>query len=127
MKWHVFEVMHRGAFCAQPDNTLSELVNELQSRKISAAPVVDREEKLVGVVSLRDVALARPDQLVKEVMSTPAITVDQAATMPTVLKMFEKHKVHRLVVTHQDRVLGVLSLVDLLGPLAEAYVYPNFS
>ncbi len=126
MKWHVFEIMTRGAYCTTPDTTLEELFKELEAQGLTAAPVLDSERKLTGVVSMRDLALARPDQTVKEVMTSPARVIDQAATIQTVLKAFQKSGVHRLVVTHNDNVLGIVSLVDLLGPLTEAYGYPNF-
>lgn len=126
MKWHTFEVMSRGPYCVTSQTELSELLKELNARKISAAPVLGEEGSVLGLVSLRDLALANPEQTVAEVMSTPAIIIDQAATIPVVLNAFVKHKVHRLVVTHNDRVLGIVSLTDLLGPLIEAYGYPNF-
>lgn len=126
MKWHTFEVMSRGPYCVTPQTKLKELLGELNERKISAAPVLGENESVLGLVSLRDLALADPEQTVAEVMSGPAIVIDQAATIPVVLNAFQKHKVHRLVVTHNDRVLGIVSLTDLLGPLIEAYGYPNF-
>lgn len=127
MKWHTFEVMTPGPYCAKPETKLDELVREFNQRGISAAPVISSSGTLQGVVSLRNVALKGPEQTVSEVMTSPAITIDHSATIPYVLNAFKKHRVHRLVVTHGDSVLGVVSLIDLIGPLIEAYGYPNFS
>ncbi len=126
MKWHVYEVMTQGVYCTTPDTTLEVLVKELKEKAISAAPVVNDKGSLTGFVSLKDLALARPEQHVREFVRSPVYTIDQAATMPMVINAFRKHKVHHLVVVHQDQVLGIVSLVDMLGPMLENYGNPNF-
>ena len=126
MKWHTYEVMTPGPYCVRPETTLEETVRQFQIKNISAAPVLNSDDEIIGLISLRDVALAKPEQLVKEVMSTPAVCIDHAATMPTVLQRFKSNKMHRLVVVHNERPIGIISLVDLLEPLIEAYGFPNF-
>lgn len=126
MKWHTYEIMTPGPYCVSPTTPLEEVVRNFQIKNISAAPVLDSGGEIIGLISLRDVALARPEQLVKEVMSSPAVVIDHAATIPTVLNTFKSNKMHRLVVVHNQRPIGIVSLVDLLEPMIEAYGYPNF-
>ena len=47
-------IMGCPAICAREDMTVAELMDLLQDRQISGVPVVDAEERLVGVVSITD-------------------------------------------------------------------------
>lgn len=124
--------MTRGVYCATPDLSLRELTRELVTRKATGAPVVDEQGFLVGVISFSDVAVdgafgekSLGERKVEEVMSRRVVTIDQAAPLMTAVQKFQKHRVHRLVVTHNDRVVGVLSPIDLLGAILERTGYPT--
>jgi len=58
------DVMHKEIWTVSPDMAIADLGLELARRGISGAPVVDRHGKVLGVVSLHDVAAA-PDRTVR--------------------------------------------------------------
>lgn len=123
-KWHVYEVMTQGAYCATPDMSLKELTAELVARRIHGAPVTNKEGILVGVVSLTDVAACLLQEYdskrtVKSLMSKRVFKIDHAANLVSAAKKFKESKVHRLIVTHNERVVGVLSATDLIDPFLE--------
>jgi predicted transcriptional regulator len=123
-KWHVFEVMTKGAFCARPEMTLEELTLELIERQIHGAPVIDEDDKLVGVISLTDVAASLLNKTgakktVHSVMSLRVFRIDQSANLVTAAREFKKRGVHRLIATHNDKVVGILSATDLIDPFLE--------
>jgi CBS domain-containing protein len=54
------------------------------------------------------------------VMTSPALTIDAAATVSEAAGAMEQHQVHRLVVVDPEgRPTGVLSTLDLVRQLAE--------
>ena len=130
-KWNAFEFMTRDVYCARPEMTLRELTRELVLHKVTGAPVVDEEKRLVGVVSLTDVAVDATQQAdasartVQEIMQRHVISVSVGAGLTTVVDLFKTHRVHRLIVTHDDRVCGVLSPLDLLDAILERVGYPQ--
>lgn len=58
----VREVMSRDVITVRDDMTLQEVATFLTENQISGAPVEDAERRLVGVVSLSDVARATSEQ-----------------------------------------------------------------
>ena len=125
--FHVFELMTRCPYCATPETSIAELVSQLVSRRATAAPVVDADEKLVGLISLVDVAVAlleKTPQRVGELMQRRVHAVEHSATLTSAAEMMRSQRVHRLVVTDQDYVVGVLSCLDLLTAVKEVTGFP---
>lgn len=55
------DVMSANVHCAREDDDVDEVLNEMAERQIRRLPVVDADEKLVGIVSLGDIAAKNPD------------------------------------------------------------------
>lgn len=126
-RWHAFEFMTRHPYCVKQDTPLSEVTREMVERRITGAPVLGEHEELVGIVTFADIAvhtLRTPAGTVRDVMQRRVYTVDQAATLTTVVSELQSHRVHRLVVTDHGRVVGIISALDLLGAILERTGYP---
>ena len=124
--FHVFELMTHHPYCAAPDTSIPELIRELVSRRATAAPVIDGEEKLVGLISLVDVAVASLEgtaHTVGDLMQRRVFSIEHSATLTSAAELMSTHRVHRLVVTNQERVAGILSCLDLLPSVKEATGY----
>lgn len=123
--------MTRRVYCAKPNTTLAELTRELTQLRASGAPVVNDDGLLVGFISLTDVAQAAVEgdaiksRPVSDLMRRRVFDIDQAATVVTAVQKFKEYRVHRLVVTCNDRVVGILSLIDLMDAILERTGYPG--
>lgn len=53
----VKDVMSESAWCASVDNTVDEVVDAMGKYKVRRMPVLDADNKLVGIVSIGDVAV----------------------------------------------------------------------
>lgn len=87
----------------------------------------DSDEKLFGLISLVDVAangLQRTARKVGDLMQRRVFSVEHSATLASAATMMSQHRVHRLVVTDQDRAAGVLSCLDLLPTIQEVTGFP---
>jgi len=73
------EVMSADAFCCYEDQTLVEVMQQMQDAQIRRLPVVDRARRLVGIVSLGDLAIkaGTPDA---ELAETLAVISDPEGT-----------------------------------------------
>ena len=102
----------------------------MSDRRVSGLPVVDREGRLVGVVSQTDIVRAHaagqslsswPGLAVRHLMTSPALTIRVDESLIDAARRMEERHVHRLVVISADgeHPVGVLSTLDLVGTLAD--------
>ena len=134
----VEDVMTREVMCAHEDTPYKELVKLLAAWRVSAVPVVDDRRHVLGVVSEADLLVkqqkpARPGirllsarhrrearakaraTVAAELMSRPAVTIGQRATLTEAARRLHAAGVKRLpVVDPVGRLVGIISRVDLL-------------
>lgn len=117
-------------YCARPETTLRELTRRLVEHRATAAPVVNEQDELVGLVALADVAVDAvthdnaAERRVGDIMQRRVFTIDYSATLHSAVAELMERRVHRLVVTEHDRVVGVVSCLDLLQSVLEQVGYP---
>jgi CBS domain-containing protein len=63
------DVMSSHVRCAREDDDLDRVLSEMAQAQIRRMPVVDENEKLVGIVTLGDIAAKNPDDEVDVAMS----------------------------------------------------------
>jgi CBS domain-containing protein len=104
--------------------------------RIRHMPVLDDDQRLVGILSQRDLfrgALARAlgygthaqqmllgQLVVKEVMTTSPITIGPDASITEAAGLMIRHKIGCLIVMEGDRVVGVLTESDFVSAMAES-------
>jgi CBS domain-containing protein len=122
----VATLMHsRPAFCST-EATLTIVASKMRDVNGGFVPIVDEANRVVGIVTARDLVLAlsaedkRPSEIqAAQVMSTPPITCHLADSVDRALQRMATLRVRRLVVVDDAGVLkGVLSLRDLV-PVAQ--------
>lgn len=115
------DLMSHDVIAVDPDMTVQELAAFLTDRQITGAPVIDPGGRLVGVVSETDIAEADLEQagaqLVREIMTPTAYTVPHDTTASEVARTMVTGRIHRLLVTRQGRVVGILTTLDVLKAL----------
>ena len=82
--------------------------------------VVDRDRKLAGVVSLRQLISAPPAKLISEIMDPNVITVPAGTDQEECAHMLDEQGLLALPVVDQDNVLlGVITVDDLIDVITE--------
>lgn len=82
--------------------------------------VVDAEERLLGVVSFRDLIVAAPDKLVKDVMRTEVISAREDLDQEALSKLFMRHHLLMMpIVDAAGRIKGVVSVNDIVDVVQE--------
>ena len=105
-----------------PDNTVLDALHLLAERNIGVLPVVDADEKLVGIFSERDYArrvilLGRTskDTQISEVMTENVYTVGPEDEIEDCMKIVVERGFRHLPVVDEDVLVGVVSANDLLA------------
>ncbi|MEU2999292.1 CBS domain-containing protein [Streptomyces sp. NPDC006995] len=120
----VGEVMARDVVQAGPTTSFKEVVRLLDHHRINGLPVVDTDDKVLGVLSGSDLVCAQacregsaPPLAVtaQDMMSSPAITVHPEQSVADAARLMERRGVERLpVVDEADRLIGIATRRDLL-------------
>jgi magnesium transporter len=83
--------------------------------------VVDVQQRLVGVASLRQLVLARPMQALASLMTTEVISVSPTVSQEEAAQLTAAHDFLALpVVDETQRLLGIITVDDVVDVLTEA-------
>lgn len=104
----------------QHDLTAQETIDMLRQLEPEAETiyyvyVVDQDEHLVGVISLRDLIIAKPDQRVSEFMIRNVVNIYLDDDINEIARKFERYKLLALPVVDEDKVFhGIITIDDTL-------------
>ena len=115
MNAQVHDLMTESVVTTGRNSSIEEVRRLMEEHGVGAIPVVDQAGQPVGIVSstdlLRDVDPGSP---VEMVMTDGVYTVPKYDDVSIAARVMRNHKIHRVVVTHEKKVVGVLSSFDLL-------------
>ena len=104
------------------DEAISYLRRDARAREktVYYAYVVDVEERLLGVVSFRDLIVASGEKLVREVMRTEVISAPEDLDQEALSQLFMRHHLMMVpVVDAQGRIKGIVSVDDIVDVVQE--------
>jgi CBS domain-containing protein len=121
----VGQLMTQAPVLVREDEPLAAAARLLDTYHVHGLPVVDEIGELVGVVSQTDMLRARTTEhlwaawrglKVRHLMSRPALTVPEDASLAEAAARMEENRVHRLVVLASDGVspIGIISTGDIV-------------
>jgi CBS domain-containing protein len=114
------DVMNREVITVSPHASVREAARLMREHNIGTLVVVD-EGYPVGIITERDLAtrvVAQDlggDTRVEDVMSTELITVSESTSIENVLATMQRHGFRRLPVLKEGKLVGILTLRDILG------------
>jgi CBS domain-containing protein len=142
------DVMSINVCVAKADTPINEIARQLCDRNISALPIVDDENRVLGIVSEGDLmrrvelgtssrrswwldlfssnaALAQDyvkthGRTAKDVMTKPALTVEESADLTDVARLLESMRIKRVPVVRDGKLVGVVSRADIVRGLIVA-------
>ena len=110
----------------RPEMTAEEAIRYLRKQSQSKietiyyAYVLDRLQKLLGVVSLRELFLANEKSLVQEIMTTDLVTVLENEDQESISKTFSNHNFLALPVVDNDNIIkGIITVDDVVEVIEE--------
>ena len=146
------DVMTPGVITAAPETPIAELIRLMLSHGVSAIPIM-QDDALVGIVSEGDLiyraelgtergpsywrVLIRSTphlaadyvhthgRTARAVMSSPVISVADTATLGEIAALLETHRIRRVPVLRDGRLLGIVSRANLLRALAARMAQPG--
>ncbi len=134
----VKDVMSTHVICVRPIATFKEMASMLHDRRVSAFPVIDADNKVIGVVSESDLLAKEafggsvPGVLqsmthqhekarirgvtAAELMTTPAVTIGPGEPVTSAARLMYSQRVKRLPVVDADgKLVGIVTRADVLA------------
>jgi magnesium transporter len=110
----------------RPDVTVDEAISYLRRQAhrrletIYSIYVLDEQQRLCGVVSLRELFIADPNQPVRDMMHTDVVSVRDDQDQEVVSRLFAQHDLNAIpVVDAENRVKGVVTIDDIVDVVEE--------
>lgn len=135
----VRDVMTTDMISTSKYETVVHVANILAEKNISGLPVVDRENKVVGIITQADILsmvgvgrehtfkdllkymlgeplhVRRVGDYVGDIMTSPALTIRPEATIAEAVRIMDEKKIRRLtVVDDANSLIGILTRADIL-------------
>jgi CBS domain-containing protein len=129
----VAELMQQRVVTVETDRSVRDALVMLSEDHISALPVTDRTGRMVGVVSSSDILTAEAEgaplggpeleaTTVADLMTPRPITISPEADVKDAAQQMLYADVHRLFVTEEGRLVGVISTSDIVRAVARGLI-----
>jgi CBS domain-containing protein len=135
----VRDVMTKNVLSITKYESIMEVANVLTEKNISGLPVVDKEHKVIGIITQADILSMvgvsrehtfkdllkymlgerlperRIGDLVGDIMTSPALTIRPDANIAEAVKIMDEKRIRRLTVVDENNLLiGILTRADIL-------------
>ncbi len=107
-----------------PDDLVGSALDLMAKYRISGVPIVDASQRLVGILTNRDLRFENdPTRRVAEVMTSEGlVTAPEGTTLEQAQEIFGRHRIEKLpVVDAQGRITGLITVKDINKKIK----YPN--
>jgi len=115
----ISELMTHPVMRIDEDSTIQEAV-EIMGKESFGTLLVTREGKNVGIITAGDIIskiVAKKKDLetikVKEIMSSPLVTIDKKMTGEDALRTMVNNDVRRLLITDNEEIVGIFTTSDI--------------
>ena len=107
-----------------PDSTIGEALQIMENFRISGVPVVDKHNKLLGILTNRDLRFEKNlNKPVKELMTKmPLVTAEEGISLDEAEQILHKHKIEKLpIIDKEGHLKGLITIKDI----KKKKEYPN--
>lgn len=116
----VRDIMARNVKTVRTGDTVLEAVSKMNKFRIGSV-IVTNNGRPIGIITERNILeriveprLDPTTVLVKEIMSSPVITIDSNAAVDEAAKIMAKRRIKKLPVVDGDKVVGIISTSDIV-------------
>ncbi len=121
------EIMTRKVEVLNNKSSMGDAISKMRDKKVGALPIIDSNDKIVGIVSERDFAIllsgVLTDETVEDYMTTSVISTTPGTRIEGATKIMVRNKLRRIPVTGEERktphpenekLVGIATSTDIL-------------
>lgn len=109
------------------NSTITEIAKIMKEKDIGFIPI-NEDNKIIGIITDRDIVvkiLANEDNKIKDYINRNVIKINVNESIESAIELMGNNKVKRLLVEDNNKLVGVLSLSDILNNMNSDLVYNN--
>lgn len=138
---NAIDIMTREVVAVEKDTPLKLVAKLMAEKGVSGVPVLDKNRKVAGVISEKDflfrmggkdagtfmgvvatclkgkgcVALSIREKRAEDIMTSPAVTVAEDATLMDITNLYKEKNINRVpVVDREDKLVGIVTREDVV-------------
>jgi CBS domain-containing protein len=118
------DIMTRTVYTIRPEASAQEAARLLDQQRISGAPVVDGDGRLIGMVTEADIIskVNREGLRVADIMSHELIIVSEETPLEEIAALLSERKIKRVPVVENGRLVGIVSRADIVHAVAAGHL-----
>jgi len=117
----VKEIMTKKLITCESDSSIHQIAQKMKEFDIGFM-IITNNHKIEGIITDRDIVIemiANYDHKVKDYIHKIVQTIDQEKTIEDALQIMKDKQIKRLLVTDKIKVVGVISIADILNKTNE--------
>lgn len=120
MNIKVADLMQKNVLTVNPHKSVEHVLNMMEKNNVHTLPVTNSEHEAVGIITTEDlVDVVKKGSPISQHMIEHVYHVPEYADIHIAARVMKNHKINHLVVTHENKVTGILSSFDLLSLIEE--------
>ena len=118
------DIITRKVATIHPEASAQEAAQLLYQNRISGAPVVDADGKLIGVITEADIIskVNREGLCVADIMSHDVIIVSEETPVNEIAALLTERKIKRVPVVEDAKLVGIVSRADIVHAVAQGHL-----
>lgn len=119
-KMKVKDIMTKDVVIADKNDTVLTVAKLMKHHNIGTVPVVENAQKVLGMVTDRDIVLNMADYnfdpantKALSLMSSKVYSVKPEADISSAIELMKKQQIRRLPVIENEKLVGMLSIGDI--------------
>ena len=129
----VSKISKRKCFTLKAADTVKIASSKLHENHIGCMPILDEQEKVVGIISERDLSrLIHSERFntnltIDKNMSKNLVTCDLNTSVTELMELMTEKKIRHILIMEEKKLLGVVSIGDVVNHLINKYKEENKS
>ena len=118
-KMKVKEIMNTNIIVSNKNEKVWEVAQKMKEYNIGFLPIIDNS-KVIGVITDRDIVITSvsnnndKNKSIENYINKNVISIDWENDINEALKLMADNQVKRLIVVNNNKVVGIISLADIL-------------
>lgn len=117
----VRDIMATNVISVLADGDVEDAARLMAQHRISGLPVVDQNDKLVGLVTEYDL-ISKKGARIADVMTAGVISITPDADVEQVAEVLASRRIRRVPVMDGSRMIGIVSRSDLIKQIAMRWI-----
>ena len=118
------DIMTRKVATIYPQASAQEAAQLLDERRISGAPVIDVDGKIIGIITEADIIskVNREGLCVADIMSKNVIAISEETPVSDIAALLTERKIKRVPVVSDGKLVGIVSRADIVHAVAQGHL-----